>query len=225
MSEKRNSRARVFAGIDLYPVTGQAFSKGRSTLEIVEAVKAAGCKVFQLREKDLTKREYYELARRAREIATQMLMICNDHLDVALAICADGIHLGDDDLPIAEARDLAPDLIIGASSHSLEQAQNAQRAGADYVNIGPIFQTSTKSKPGPSLGPQAIVEISPSLHIPYTVMGGIKADNIDTVLQAGARRIAVVTAITAAPDPEKAARSLRSQILSRSGRESLESLI
>jgi len=198
---------------DLYPVTSQDYTKGHTTLEIVAAVVAAGCKIVQLREKKLSKRAYYELARQVREITSGILMICNDHLDVALAVGADGVHLGTDDLPVDQARKLAPELIIGASSHSRPEALACQAAGADYVNIGPIFATKTKEEASLFVGPAAITEISPELDIPFTVMGGIKSDNIGQVLTAGAKIVAVVTAVTQAPDPRLAAGRLREIIL------------
>ena len=208
----RRERRQALEEVDLYPVTGAEHSRGRGSEQIVEAVVAAGCRMVQLREKDLGKGDLYRLACRVREIAADILLIVNDHLDVALAAGADGVHLGREDLPVAAARRIAPELLVGASSHSLEQALAAQAAGADYVNIGPIFPTGTKPHAG-FLGPRAIAAIGPRLEVPFTVMGGIKEENIDEVLRAGARRVAVVTAVTAAADPEAAARRLREKIL------------
>jgi thiamine-phosphate pyrophosphorylase len=128
------------------------------------------------------------------------LLIINDHLDVAVAVDADGVHLGQEDLPVEVARKLAPDLLIGASTHSLEQALRAQHDGADYINIGPIFPTKTKEGAEHFLGPDAIAEISSQIQVPFTVMGGIKEENIGDVLTRGARKVAVVTAITKASD-------------------------
>ncbi len=208
----KQERLALLDEVDLYPVTGAAFSRGRSTMEIVEAVRDAGCKIVQLREKDLSVREYYELAKQIRAMTRGMLLICNDHLDVALAVGADGVHLGNDDLPVDAARRLAPELVIGASSHDLGEALAAQAAGADYVNIGPIFPTGTKQGVARFLGPEAISRIAPHLSVPFTVMGGIKASNLHQVLEQGARRVAVVTAVTAADDPRGAAESLRERI-------------
>jgi thiamine-phosphate pyrophosphorylase len=204
------ARLARFGEVDLYPVTGAEHSAGRATLEIVDAVREAGCRVVQLREKGLTKAAYHALAVQVRQrTGPGMLMICNDHLDVALAVGADGVHLGLDDLPLAAARALAPELILGASSHGLEQALAAQASGADYVNIGPVFPTATKEGAAAFLGPDAIAAIAPHLAIPFTVMGGIKEDNIQQVLARGARHVAVVTAVTAADDPRAAAARLR----------------
>ncbi|RME22414.1 MAG: thiamine phosphate synthase, partial [Deltaproteobacteria bacterium] len=158
------------------------------------------------------KGELYRLAVEVRRRYPEILLIVNDHLDVAMAAGADGVHLGQQDLPVAAARTVAPELIIGASSHSLEQALDAEKAGADYVNIGPIFPTGTKPH-SEFLGPETIARISPHLGVQFTVMGGIGPENIEDVLRAGARIVAVVTAVCAAPDPQAAARLLRQKIL------------
>jgi thiamine-phosphate pyrophosphorylase len=154
------------------------------------------------------------LAQKFREktASAGMLLIINDHLDIALACGADGVHLGQDDLPLSAARKLAPDLLIGISTHNLEEALAAQEQGADYVNIGPIFATQTKEISMEPLGPEAIEKIVPKLKMTFTVMGGINTSNIDRVLRAGARRIAVVSAVTQAKDIGQAVRELRGVI-------------
>ncbi|MGD8530935.1 MAG: thiamine phosphate synthase, partial [Syntrophobacterales bacterium] len=191
---KRQGRLRLFEQVDVYPVTCERFSEGRSNLEVLEAVIQGGSKIIQLREKEYPKRDLYNLALKFREITTRgrVLLIINDHVDIALAVDADGVHLGQEDLPLQVARKLAPELLIGASTHSLQQALQAEKDGADYVNIGPIFPTKTKDGVGRSLGPKAISEISPQIKVPFTVMGGINAENIDQVLAEGARRVAMV---------------------------------
>jgi thiamine-phosphate pyrophosphorylase len=214
----REARKARFEQVDVYPVTCEHLSAGRSDIEVLEAIIEGGARIVQLREKELSIRDLYQLALRFREITAKadVLLIINDRLDIALAVEADGVHLGQDDLPLTAARKLAPDLIIGASTHSLEQAMHAREAGADYVNIGPIFPTRTKEGVGRVLGPDAISTISPSLKVPFTVMGGINGSNIDQVIAKGARRIAMVTAITQAPDITAAVRSFRERINSRS---------
>ncbi|MDI6852622.1 MAG: thiamine phosphate synthase [Deltaproteobacteria bacterium] len=208
-------RLALFDRADLYVVITEKLCAGRSGLDILEKVLAAGVRLVQLREKDMGGRELYEraLAFRQKTEAAGALLIINDRLDIALAAAADGVHLGQDDLPVAAARRLAPDLIIGASTHSLEEALAAQDAGAGYVNIGPVFATLTKEGAVP-LGPEVIEHIAPHLKIPWTTMGGIKASNIGQVVCRGARHPAVITAVTAAPDPAAAARELR-DIISR----------
>lgn len=208
-------RIRAFAAADLYVVITEALCAGRPALAMLQAVLAAGVRLVQLREKDRSGRQLYELALefRRRTAAAGALLIINDRLDLALAVAADGVHLGQDDLPVAAARRVAPELLIGASSHSLKEALEAQEAGASYVNIGPVFPTGTKPGATP-LGPEMIDQIAPYLKIPWTTMGGITLQNIHEVVRRGARHPAVITAVTQAPDPEQAARKLREIILS-----------
>ena len=216
---RRQARIRLFKEIDIYPVTCERLSQGRSNLEILKAVIQGGSKIIQLREKNYSKRDLYNLALKFREITTGagVLLIINDHLDIALAAAADGVHLGQEDLPVQVARVLAPELLIGASTHCLEQALQAEKDGADYINIGPIFSTKTKQGVESVLGPEAIAKISPRIKVPFTVMGGISEDNIDEVLAKGARRVAMVSAITKAADIAAKVKSLREKILRFSG--------
>ncbi len=210
----RSIRKSMFEAVDIYPVTCEKLSAGRSNLQVLEGIIQGGARIVQLREKEATSRELYRQAVLFREITAGagVLLIINDRVDIALAVDADGVHLGQDDLPLDAARKLAPELIIGASTHSLEEAVRAQEEGADYVNIGPIFPTSTKEGIQRFLGPQAISTISPSLSIPFTVMGGIHSGNIHEVLRHGARKVAMVTEITQAPDIAGTVRMLRREI-------------
>ncbi|MCC6159122.1 MAG: thiamine phosphate synthase [Deltaproteobacteria bacterium] len=213
-SPKRAGREALLREVDLYLVTGEEFSAGRSTPAVVDAALEAGVRMIQLREKRMTKRELTKLGEmcRAKTAAAGCLLIVNDHLDVALAIDADGVHLGHSDLPVEAARRIAPDFILGASSHHVDQAVEAERMGASYVNIGPIFPTKTKSSKV-ALGPRAVADVVAGVSIPVTCMGGIKLDNVDEVLIAGARIVSVVTAVTAATDIRTAVRELRDKIL------------
>jgi thiamine-phosphate pyrophosphorylase len=210
----REARRQMFQQVDIYPVTCEHLSEGRSNLEILEAVIQGGSKVIQLREKDYSKKDLYDLALKFREMTAKagVLLIINDHVDLALGVEADGVHLGQDDLPLTVARQLAPELLIGASTHSLKDALQAQKDGADYVNIGPIFPTKTKEGVERVLGPEAIAAIRPHVEVPFTVMGGINEANIDQVLAQGARRVAMITAITKAKDIGAKVRSLKEKI-------------
>lgn len=201
-------------GVDLYPVIGERFCSGRQSVEVLKGVIAGGVKIVQFREKDFPEREIFRRAERYRKITADagILLIINDRVDIALAVDADGVHLGQDDLPVEAARKIAPDLLLGISTHSLEEALAAREGGADYVNVGPIFSTKTKQGLQKFLGPEAVAEIGERIDMPYTVMGGIKEENMDEVLSRGARRIAVVTAITQAPDVVRATRSLIQKI-------------
>ncbi|HRK34102.1 MAG TPA: thiamine phosphate synthase [Candidatus Hydrogenedentes bacterium] len=208
-------RMAKFANADLYVVITESFCDGRSALAVLDAVLAAGVSLVQFREKNLEAGELYRraLAFRERTSSAGALLIVDDRLDIALAVGADGVHLGQSDLPINVARRMAPELVIGSSTHDLAEAMASQNAGASYVNIGPIFATQTKSVPTGVVGPQMIDAIRPHLRIPFTTMGGIKLDNIAEVLSRETRHVAVVTAVTAAPDITTAARELREAIL------------
>ena len=201
---------------DLYPVTCQALSKGRSNLDVLDALIEGGARVVQLREKELSDREFFELARIFRQRTEQagMTLIINDRVDVCRAVEADGVHLGQDDFPLREARRLlGPNTIIGVSTHRVEQALRAVEEGADYINVGPIFETQTKQHSGPPVGLDLFREIRRLVNIPITVMGGIKLENLDQVLEAGARRIAVVSAVVGADDIATTVRQFRRRIL------------
>jgi thiamine-phosphate pyrophosphorylase len=204
----------AFAETDLYVVITEAFCTGRTALEVLTRALDAGVRLVQMREKDMDGQQLYRRAEEFRRLtaAAGALFIVNDRVDVALAVKADGVHLGQDDLPVSAVRQIAPHLIIGASTHSLDEALAAQTAGVSYVNIGPIFATQTKATPTLPLGLQALETIPPQLRIPWTTMGGITHANIDQVVSRGARHPAVVTAVTAAADPAAAARLLREKI-------------
>lgn len=206
----RQERLTLFDEVDLYPVTCEALCEGRTNLEFLEGVIEGGARIVQLREKDMSGKDFHALAEAFQERCSRagLLLIINDHLDVALSVGADGVHLGQDDFPLIEARKLAPDLLLGASTHNREEALKAEKEGADYYNIGPIFPTSTKEHLSHFLGPEEIPSISKGIDLPFTVMGGIKKENIPSLLEAGARHIAVVTAVTQTPDIEQAVQEL-----------------
>jgi thiamine-phosphate pyrophosphorylase len=207
-------RLAAFHAADLYVVITEAFCGGRAALEVLEKTLAAGVKIVQMREKEMSSPGLIELALefRRQTAAAGALLIIDDRLDLALASAADGVHLGQEDLPLEVARRLAPELIIGASTHSLEEALAAEAAGASYLNIGPIFATRTKPDAIP-LGPEALERIAPHLRLPWTTMGGINLSNIGQVVARGARHPAVMSAVTAAADPTAAAVQLRRIIL------------
>ncbi len=210
----REERVVKIREIDIYPVTCQDLSGGRMNLQVLDEILEGGAKIIQLREKKWNKKDIYEMAVkfRKRTLNKDVLLIINDHVDIALASGADGVHLGQEDLPIEAARRIAPELIIGSSSHSLEEALAAERQGADYVNIGPVFPTKTKEGASRFLGPSAIRKIGPKLKVPFTTMGGINHENIHQVLGAGARRVAMVTGIIQAENITERVRELRNII-------------
>ncbi|NMD85086.1 thiamine phosphate synthase [Victivallis vadensis] len=207
----REEKAAAFDAVDIYPVISSEFTLGRPVVEIFEAVAAGGVKIVQLREKNKGMKYLYELAVACRPIANRygILLMIDDHVDVALAANADGVHLGQDDLPVPVARAIAPGLWLGNSTHNLEEALAAKAAGADCINIGPIYPTQTKSVNCGALGLGAIGRIAPEAGLPFSVMGGIKKHCIPELLAAGAKHIAMVTEITQAPDVEARVRELR----------------
>ncbi len=209
--EDRMSR---FAETDLYVVITESCCGERTPEQVLDEVLGAGVGLVQLREKHLDDATLLQRAGLFRERTrdANALLIIDDRVDVALAVEADGVHLGLEDLPVEAAKRIAPELITGASSHCLDEAKAAQDTGADYVNIGPIFPTQTKSVPTGAVGPEMIDTIRPHLRIPFTCMGGIKPDNVGRVLAKGAKHVAVVTAVTAAQSPYEAALKLRNAI-------------
>ncbi|NOX26221.1 MAG: thiamine phosphate synthase [Deltaproteobacteria bacterium] len=188
--------------VTIYPVSCERLANGRSDYEWLEAVLAGGAKIVQLRDKESDDRRLYSKAVIFREKTSRAgcLLIINNRLDIALAVDADGVHLGNSDLPAAEARRLAPDIIIGVSANTEAQAASAASRGASYFNIGPIYPTKTKEGLTDFLGLAAIARFSARSELPFTVMGGIKFRHIEQLTGLGVRRIAVVTAISQAPD-------------------------
>jgi len=165
-------------------------------------VLAGGAKIVQLRDKDSDGLRLCEKAKifRQKTLEAGALFIVNDRVDIALVSGADGVHLGNSDLPAAEVRALAPELLIGVSCNTEEQAATAERRGASYFNIGPLYTTQTKDGLSAFLGPGAISRFSVRCTLPFTVMGGIKKEHIQELTAMGAKRLAVVTALTCADD-------------------------
>ena len=183
----------------LYVITEARRARGHE--EIVRDAIAGGARLIQFRDKSLPAGEFRETAFRLREITRGLaVFIVNDDLETALACDADGIHLGQGDLPLSKARKIAGGrLIIGISTHSLEEARAAQAGGADYIGFGPIFKTGTKDA-GEVKGPGAIRHIREKIKIPIVAIGGIKLDNAREVVKAGADAVAVISAISGAKD-------------------------
>jgi len=171
---------------------------------------SAGIRFFQYRNKGGSKKTIYETARLLAQSARRagVLFLVNDHADIAAAVDADGVHLGQDDLPIEAARKiLGSHGIIGISTHSTEQAIAAEASGADYIGFGPIFATSTKAA-GSTQGIEALASIAKTVAIPVIAIGGINHDNVQVVMKAGAAGAAVISAILSAPDMKQAAEQM-----------------
>lgn len=203
--------------VQTYLVTQEDRSAGRSTTEIVEAAIAGGVDVVQLREKDTTARRRYKMGQNIREQTAQagVTFLVNDRVDLAAAIDADGVHLGDEDLPVTAAREvLGQDAIIGRSVSTPTAAQEAERVGADYLGVGAVYPTGTKDVTAESaeIGPEAVTAIIEAVSIPVVGIGGITPSNVSEVIQAGADGVAVVSAITSADDPTAATRKLQESV-------------
>lgn len=199
----------------LYLVLDKDTAGKRDLIRIAQEAIAGGVDCVQLRCKASNAREILVLGAVLRRITKsyKVLFIVNDRLDLAIALNADGAHLGHEDIPIGQARYmLGKDRIIGLSTHSATQAKQAQAAGADYISVGPIFKTPTKKEYAP-VGLDIIKNARENIEIPFFAIGGINLDNIQDVIAAGASRIAVVRSIATARDPKKAALSLREKLL------------
>ncbi len=199
---------------NVYLVTEAEHSVERTTPEIVEAALRAGVDVVQLREKSMSARERYELGTTLRELTrdADVPLVVNDRVDLAVAIDADGVHLGDDDLPIRVAREqLGSDAVIGRSVSTVEAALDAERAGADYLGVGAVFRTASKATaPEQSeVGLDRVRAIREATTLPFVGIGGITAENAGSVIEAGANGVAVISAITAAEDPATATTALK----------------
>lgn len=198
--------------LDLYVVTDRKQAKGRSHHEVVEMALAGGADVIQLRDKDMDDRGLLALASDLRELTARMgaLLIVNDRPDIALASNADGVHLGQDDMPVAAVRRiLPPSMIVGASVGTVSEAVRAGEEGASYVALSPVFSTGSKDDAGPGRGLEMLSRMKDAVSIPVVAIGGIDGSNAASVIEAGADGIAVISAVVSQDDIEASARSLR----------------
>ena len=185
-----------------------------SAKETVKLVIDGGADAIQLREKTISDDEFISLAGEIRDIMTRngTLLIINDRVNVAREVNADGVHLGQNDMSVSEARNIiGNEKIIGVSTHNIIQARQAQKEGADYIAIGPVFSTRTKDYE-PSIGLKIIQEISGSINIPFIAIGAITLENLDEVLKAGASRVAVCSAIISSKDVLSSTRQFKTKL-------------
>jgi thiamine-phosphate pyrophosphorylase len=200
---------------DLYVITDPTLSRGRTHVEIARAALEGGADAVQIRDKSSSAlnlcRSSSEIQPLARKFGAAFLV--NDRVDVALLAGADGAHVGQDDLPAREARRLLPrPAILGVSAGTREEARRAEKEGADYVGVGPVFPTASKEDAGPALGIDGFAAIARSVSIPAVAIGGITLDNVAQVIAAGAAGAAVVSAVVSADDIASAARALKRRI-------------
>jgi thiamine-phosphate pyrophosphorylase len=196
----------------LYAILDPEQIAGRDSRHVLDELLASGVQWLQLRVKALSPAEFFELAKRARTQtrARGCTLIINDRVDIALACDADGVHLGQDDLPLAAGRKLMGGKIIGISTHDLDQARAAERDGADYIGFGPMFGTSTKNTGYDARGVEMLQQIRADVELPIVAIGGINEQNVRHVWQAGANSAAIISDILRADDiAGKIARLLR----------------
>lgn len=201
----------------LYFITDSTLTK-KNIIDDIKAAIKGGVKIVQYREKGLPASEMAEEAKKISQMCrkSNVIFLVDDRIDVALAADADGVHLGKEDIPYADARKiLGKNRIIGLSAHSVKDALNNQRMGADYTSIGPIYHTSTKKPAKEPIGLKPIKQLKSKLKIPFVAIGGINENNIGEVLNAGARNVAMISAIAGKDNVESAVREFIKQIRNR----------
>jgi thiamine-phosphate pyrophosphorylase len=205
------SRSRLYGILDL------SYVEISEICRMAEALVAGGVDLLQLRAKNYSADEIEKLAGELHSVTTErgVPLIINDHPEIARNVGAEGVHLGQDDLPIAEARKIVgPECAVGKSTHSIGQAIRAFYEGADYIGFGPIFPTPTKPD-YPPVGLDEIQKVHDAVRIPIFCIGGIKLDNLAEVIEAGARRVVIVSGLLQASDPAEYARSAQQMLLHR----------
>ena len=215
-NKQQTINRRIPEGI--YVAITEEFCRNGSALKTLSQALKGGAGIIQLREKHYSKSKILKMARSFRKITKKAgaMFIVNDRLDIALAVKADGVHLGPEDMPVKKGKKKPGRLVIGASAYSVKEALKAQRDGADYVNIGPVFATRTKKLKVRPVGLAGVKKTVKKLRIPVTVMGGIKERHIPGLVKAGARRIAVITDVSRAKDVRKKVKRLQEKILNES---------
>jgi thiamine-phosphate pyrophosphorylase len=200
---------------DLYLVTDRRQTGGRDLVSVIDAALASGVRAVQLREKDLGGRELFILAEAVKNSCARYgaKLFINDRVDVALAVDADGVQLGAASMPIGAAREiLGSQKLIGASIHSLEEAKSVERLGADFVVFGPVYFTPSKAAYGDPQGVKRLKEIVEKISLPVYAIGGINLEGIDAVRGAGARGVALISAVIGVADPAAAAKELLARL-------------
>ncbi len=204
-----------FPDTDIYGITAEEYSLGRSNIEVVAEMIEAGIRVIQYREKEKKDRQKYEECLKIRELTREagVTFIVNDHPDLALLVGADGVHLGQDDLPPERVRELVGErMLIGLSTHSSAQARAAVHSGVNYIGVGPIFATRTKKDVCAPVGFAYLEYVVRNIALPFVAIGGIKEHNIAEVSRRGAKCIALVTEIVGVREIGAKVRALRTAV-------------
>lgn len=182
----------------LYCITASHLSNNRDNIEVVKAVLDGGCQILQYREKYKLMSEKYREAEEIRKLTEQYdaLFIVNDHTDIAVSVNADGVHIGQDDISVSAVRQIGPNLIVGLSTHSPQQAERAIEEKADYIGVGPVYKTATKDDVCDPVGMEYVEYAINNVNIPYFCIGGIKEKHLGLFIEKGIRRLVMVTDIT-----------------------------
>jgi len=191
----------------LYLITDRSFLNGRDLKNCIEDALKGGATLVQIREKDTSTRDFFQVAKEIKEVTSKynVPLIINDRIDIALAIDAEGVHLGQSDMPIAIARGiLGKDKIIGISANNLDEALEAQKNGADYLGLGPVFYTGTKKDIKEPIGLTGLKELTKNINIPSVAIGGINKENAKSILDSGVNGISLISAILGSENIEKA---------------------
>ncbi|KNF10043.1 thiamine-phosphate synthase ThiE [Gottschalkia purinilytica] len=208
-------KVKDFFNKELYCITSEEHSKGRNNIEVVKELIDAGVKIIQYREKDKKALYKYKECKEIRKLTKEadVMFIVNDNIDIAISVGADGVHIGQEDMPIEKVRELVGnDMIIGLSTHCIEEAHNAVLRGADYIGVGPIFSTNTKKDACAPVGLKYLNSVSQNISIPFVAIGGIKKHNIIEVLSNGASCVAMISEIVGANDIKEQVKNIKNII-------------
>lgn len=207
--------ASPWIDFNLYLITGREELLGRELDVVVEEALKGGVRAVQLRDKGASTKELYETAHELRRLTARYgaKLFINDRADVALAVDADGVHIGSTSLPLYKVRRLLGERkLIGVSCHNQAQAITAQEMGADFITFGPVFYTPSKADYGEPVGPAKLARVAELLQIPVFALGGVKLDNCAEAVACGVHGVALISAVLSAPDPRDAARKLLAQL-------------
>lgn len=212
--EKNINKIKIILNTDIYVITGEEFSLGRKNIEVVKELIDAGIKVIQYREKKKSKIEKYNECLEIRKLTREkgVTFIVNDDVDIAVSVNADGIHLGQDDMPIEEVRKIVGNMIIGISTHNREQVKDALEKKADYIGVGPIYHTKTKENLEECEGLKFLKWVSENVNIPYVAIGGIKESNINEVKENGGKCFAMISEIVGSENIYEKINSIRNKL-------------
>ena len=190
--------------LDFYLVTYSSISRKGTFSDVKNAVDA-GCKIVQYREKNKSSREMIKEAKKLKQICEgKAIFLVNDRVDVALAVGADGVHIGQNDISVEDARRLTgPDKIVGLTVHNVKEAIRAEKMGADYVGLAPIYNTDTKEDSGIPCGPETIAQVRKNINLPIVAVGGVNKNNVKEVISKGADSVVSVSAVLSSDDVKK----------------------